>query len=230
MDIESWMDKIAEWEKGFFDQLSPFFVTKLLKTKLGSKAAKLVETSLHKTPDSLYDTLHKSFPVHGYKTQLIIKLSEGQCFEQHSPTSCIEETMRIYKILGPSDSAAYTVATALSKAFPITWAYTGMAPSQVTEANFKATLNKFSKYAEVTPSTVLALAPESQELRRQAPEPRNMVDQAQAQQHPSRSAMRKKRNRDHAAKNQELKKQIEALSMQVKALTTQINKGSLGKA
>ncbi|KAI7867298.1 hypothetical protein BDF14DRAFT_1881931 [Spinellus fusiger] len=201
MDIESWMDEMAEWEKSFFDQLSPFIVTKLLKTKLVGKAAKSVETSLHKTPDSLYNTLCKSFLVHGYKIQLIIKLSEGQCFEQHFPTSCIEEAMRIYKILGSSD-----------------------------KANFEATLNKFSEYAEVTPSAVLALAPESQELSRQAPEPRNMVDQAQAQQHPSRSAMRRKRNKDYAAKNQELKKKIEALSMQVKALTTQMSKGSLGKA
>ncbi|KAI7867003.1 hypothetical protein BDF14DRAFT_1807398, partial [Spinellus fusiger] len=82
MDIDSWMDEMAEWEKGLFDQLSPFLTTMLLKTKLGSKAAKSVETSVIKTPENLYASLLKSFP-----------------------TNCSEEAIRIYSLLGSSESS-----------------------------------------------------------------------------------------------------------------------------
>ncbi|KAI7862029.1 hypothetical protein BDF14DRAFT_1960026 [Spinellus fusiger] len=109
------MDEIGEWGKGLFDQLSPFLTTMLLKTKLGGKAAKSVETSVIKTPENLYASLFKSLPVHGYMNEPIVKLSGGLCFEQHTPTNCSEEAIRIYTLL---------VATALSKAFLITWAFT----------------------------------------------------------------------------------------------------------
>ncbi|KAI7871018.1 hypothetical protein BDF14DRAFT_1767512 [Spinellus fusiger] len=209
MDIDSWMDEMAEWEKGLFDQLSPFLTKILLKTKLGSKAAKSVETSVIKTPENLYTSLLKSFPVHGYKNKLIVKLLGGLCFKQHTATNCSEEAMRIYNLLGSSDSSAPAVATALSKAFPITWAFTGMSPSQVMKSNFEVTLEKFKD----DPSAMLALSPQTQEVRRQvprAPEQRSIVPHTQNTQNPPRYALRKKKNRDYAAKNQDLERQIEA--------------------
>ncbi|KAI7866378.1 hypothetical protein BDF14DRAFT_1957588 [Spinellus fusiger] len=81
MDIDSWMDEMVKWEKGLFDQLSPFLTIMLLKTKLGSKAAKSVDTSVIKTPENLHASLLKSFPVHGYKNKLIVKLLGGLCFK-----------------------------------------------------------------------------------------------------------------------------------------------------